>query len=189
MYQYYRKCHSTHILLEEENKQIIDDWENINYRHLWLVQERLRVKLLNQTMEKDKPTFGIAVDGWCSGTTKLCGYRGIDIETGEELFLQNHLGIGTNNIAEFLGIVHALGFIKFKNGKAPVYSDSEIAIAFVNKKNCNTGMKEYENPELYKKIRRAELFLLDQKSNVIIKKWETKKWGEIPADFGNKISQ
>lgn len=189
MYQYYRKCHNTHILLEEENKKIIDDWENINYGNLWKVQERIRVKLEKQKMEKEKPTFGIAVDGWCSGTTRLCGYRGVDIETGEELFLQNHLGVGTNNIAEFLGIVHALGFIKKKNGKPPVYSDSEIAIAFVNKRSCNTGLREYENPELFKKIKKCEMFLLEQKGIVVVKKWETKSWGEIPADFGNKITQ
>lgn len=195
MYQHYKKCHCTHLLLDAENKALmvqVDELKNEEElkKYPWAkmqsIQNRLRKKQEIINTMKEKPIFGIAVDGFCSGNPGPCGYRGVDISTGEILFSAINLGYGTNNIAEFLGIVHALGFIKHKGGKGPVYSDSEIAIAWVNKKQTNTTADAKRNPTLTEKIWKCEMFLLDQKSVIIVNKWDTKNWGEIPADFGNK---
>lgn len=195
MYQYHKKCHSTHLLLEDENKLLINQVENLEnedelktypWAKLQSIQNRLRKKqIINNTM-KEKPTFGIAVDGWCSGNPGPCGYRGVDLETGEQLFLQNHLGHGTNNIAEFIAIVHGLQFIKKIGKHSRVYSDSLTAIKWVENRKCNTDFNTSQNPDLVNKIWRCEMFLLEQKKQIIVNKWDTQNWGEIPADFGRK---
>lgn len=143
-----------------------------------------------------KPNSGIAVDGYCKGNPGPGGYRGVDIETGEILFeyhssKENPPEECTNNIAEFLGIVHALGYAKNlskKGGKSysTVYSDSEIAIAWVKSKGCGTKFNTGKHKEVAHRIWKCEMFLVEQKSLPTLKKWETKNWGEIPADFGNK---
>lgn len=52
-----------------------------------------------------------AVDAACSGNPGPMEYRGIDLATGAMLF---HFGPmkGTNNIGEFLAIVHALALME-----------------------------------------------------------------------------
>ncbi len=43
-----------------------------------------------------------------------------------------------------------------------------------------------KNEELFQLIDRAEFWLKNNDFRVPIIKWETKNWGEIPADFGRK---
>ena len=43
-----------------------------------------------------------------------------------------------------------------------------------------------ENQPLFELIERAEKWLRTHKFSTQIVKWETKAWGEIPADFGRK---
>ncbi len=135
----------------------------------------------------EKPTKGIAVDGYCKGNPGPGGYRGVDIETGEVLFKYNTVHC-TNNIAEFLGIVHALMYIKKFRAKGynTVYTDSEIAMAWVGKKACGTKFEKERYVELCQRIFKCEMFLVECKSLPSYRKWITAEWGEIPADFGNK---
>lgn len=186
MYQYYRKCHKTHLLLEEQEKIILNNIENISWSNLWKVQNRLKIKKEKINMEIPRPDRGIAVDGFCKGNPGPCGYQGVDIETGEILFGNKNLGLGTNNIAEYLGIIHALMFAKKSSKYERVYSDSEIAIAWIKMKSCGTNFDGSKNPQLIEKIWRAERWLLEQKTYNHVDKWLTQAWGEIPADFGNK---
>lgn len=133
-----------------------------------------------------KPINGIAVDGYCSGNPGNGGYRGVCVLHKKVLF-RGHLGYCTNNIAEFVAICHGLGFMKTINRDYNrIYSDSEVAIAWVKDKKCGTKLDLRNLQSLKKIITRCELFLLEQKRIIIIDKWETKLWGEIPADFGNK---
>ena len=114
-------------------------------------------------------------------------YRGVYVADKTELFHIGPLDDGTNNIGEFLAIVHALALLS-KNGKnEPIYSDSMNAIKWVENKKCNTKLKKSnKNINIFDLINRAEKWLsLNSYSNKILK-WETKKWGEIPADFGRK---
>ena len=123
-----------------------------------------------------RPTKGISVDGGCSGNPGIAYYRAVDIATGEELFSED-IGIATNNIAEFLGLCHAI----FKYPNEQIYTDSRTAIAWVKKKKANSTF----SGEVSDRVKKAELMLQNIKYATIIK-WETKLWGEIPADFGLK---
>ena len=129
----------------------------------------------------------VAVDAACSGNPGKMEYRGVCVATGEEIFHFGPLEGGTNNIGEFLGIVHALALLKQQNNAIPVYSDSINAIKWVKKKKCNTKLKPTnENAYLFELISRAEKWLTENDYPNPIIKWETDKWGEIPADFGRK---
>ncbi len=129
----------------------------------------------------------VAVDAACSGNPGKMEYRGVCVATGEEIFHFGPLEGGTNNIGEFLGIVHALALLKQQNNAIPVYSDSINAIKWVKKKKCNTKLKPTnENKYLFELISRAEKWLTENDYPNPIIKWETDKWGEIPADFGRK---
>ena len=129
----------------------------------------------------------IAVDAACSGNPGVMEYRGVYTQTGEELFRILPLQDGTNNIGEFLAIVHALAFLKQHNQTMPIYSDSSIAISWIKQKQCKTNIKPTDrNEKIFELIERAENWLHQNHFSNHILKWETKAWGEIPADFGRK---
>ena len=94
---------------------------------------------------------------------------------------------GTINIVEFLGIVHALAYCKQKNLDLPIYSDSRTAIGWVRDKEVRTKHERSEkNKKLFELIDRAIKWLNENEFQNKILKWETKSWGENPADFGRK---
>lgn len=128
----------------------------------------------------------IAVDAACSGNPGPMEYRGVDLRSGRELF---HLGPmhGTNNIGEFLAIVHALALLKKQGVKRTVYSDSRNALLWVRQKQCKTRLERNAQTEgLFQLIDRAVIWLRNNKIEVPLLKWQTKEWGEVPADFGRK---
>jgi ribonuclease HI len=128
-----------------------------------------------------------SVDAACSGNPGPLEYRCVDTETGREIFRQGPFEHGTNNIGEFLAIVHALALLKKKNLDLPIYSDSENALDWVKAKRCRTRLAPDDlNAELFELIERAEAWLADNSYTNKILKWETDAWGEIPADFGRK---
>ena len=43
-----------------------------------------------------------------------------------------------------------------------------------------------KNKEIFELIRKSEAWLKNPRPEVKIYKWNTKEWGEIPADFGRK---
>jgi ribonuclease HI len=127
-----------------------------------------------------------AVDAACSGNPGQMEYQGIDLATGAQVF---HFGPvhGTNNIGEFLAIVHALALMEQRGIRKTIYSDSYNAILWVSKKKCKTTLERTPQTErLYAIIARAEAWLRAHAVTTPIIKWETTKWGEIPADFGRK---
>ena len=132
-------------------------------------------------------TRSLAVDGACSGNPGTGEYRGVFVETGQELFHFGPIQGATNNIMEFLAIVHGLGFLEKQNLYIPIYSDSVNAQLWVKNGKCKTTIKPDEtNAKLFDLIDRAENWLKTHKFRVNIYKWDTKAWGEIPADFGRK---
>ncbi|NGZ90581.1 ribonuclease H1 domain-containing protein [Psychroflexus maritimus] len=129
----------------------------------------------------------IAVDAACSGNPGLMEYQGVVTKDKRLLFKKGPFADGTNNIGEFLALVHALAFLKEKKSDLPIYSDSKIAMAWVKNKKCKSKLKPTENNKiLFELIQRAELWLKKNTYKNPILKWETKNWGEIPADFGRK---
>ncbi|MEH6511856.1 ribonuclease H family protein [Maribacter arcticus] len=129
----------------------------------------------------------ISVDAASSGNPGVMEYQGVDTKTGKKLFKQGPFPQGTNNIGEFLALVHGLAFLKERNSDRIIYTDSRTAMSWVRKKNCNTKLAESaKNKDLFELIRRAVEWLKNNPYDTPIVKWETKAWGEIPADFGRK---
>ena len=128
----------------------------------------------------------LAVDAACSGNPGPMEYRGVYLLTGQEVF---HFGPvhGTNNIGEFLAIVHGLALLKQKGSDMPLYSDSRNALGWVKKKHCKTTLARTAKTEaLFQLIERAENWLKNNSYTTPLRKWETDQWGEVPAAFGRK---
>ncbi|MBP1838498.1 viroplasmin family protein [Formosa algae] len=129
----------------------------------------------------------IAVDAASSGNPGVMEYRGVETKSKRQLFIQGPFKQGTNNIGEFLAIVHGLALLKKNNSSLLIYTDSRTAISWVKKKKCNTKLERTEkNKDVFDLIDRAESWLKNNDYITTIVKWETKAWGEIPADFGRK---
>lgn len=130
----------------------------------------------------------LAVDGACSGNPGVMEYRGVDVPTGAEIFRQGPFDDATNNIGEFLALVHALALIEQRGMPVEaIYSDSRTAQAWVRERRCKTTLaRTPRNERVFQLIARAEHWLLTHQPRVPILKWNTKEWGEIPADFGRK---
>lgn len=130
----------------------------------------------------------IAVDGACSGNPGVMEYRGVDVMTGAELFHQGPFPDATNNVGEFLALVHALAFFhNTANDHTAIYSDSRTALAWVRDRKCKTKLAHTPlNERLFSIIGRAEAWLATHTWRNRIIKWKTDEWGEIPADFGRK---
>jgi len=129
----------------------------------------------------------ICVDAASSGNPGKLEYRGVDTKSKKVLFKQGPFDEGTNNIGEFLALVHGLAYLKKKNSTKILYTDSRTAMSWVRKKSCNSKLKrQKKNKVLFELVDRAEEWLKKNPFDTIIVKWETKAWGEIPADFGRK---
>lgn len=129
----------------------------------------------------------LAVDAACSGNPGVMEYRGVDLRTGEEVFHSPKMW-GTNNIGEFLAIVHALALIERDNlPYRVVYSDSLSARAWVRNKKAKTTLPlDTRTREALVLVRRGEIWLLQHTRHTEVMMWDTRQWGEIPADFGRK---
>lgn len=129
----------------------------------------------------------IAVDAACSGNPGKVEYQGVFVETNTHLFKSPVFECGTNNIGEFLAIVHCLAWQQKNKFNYPIYSDSVNAQKWVREGVCKTKLAENDkNRYLFEVIRRAEKWLKENSFRVPIYKWRTEIWGEIPADFGRK---
>ena len=129
----------------------------------------------------------IAVDAASSGNPGKMEYRGVVTKNKQILFHMGPFPNGTNNIGEFLALVHGLAFLKNKNSDLAIYTDSKIAMSWIRQKTCKTKLKQSSrNKTLFELIERAEIWLNQNSFKNPILKWQTKSWGEIPADFGRK---
>lgn len=125
---------------------------------------------------------GIAVDAAHSMKNKKTEFRGVDLSTGEVLFYKD-LGNQTINIGEFLAIVEGMKYILKHHFSPPIiYSDSAVALNWVKHKRTASGKRNFL-------LIKAEIYLrvmshwVDQIKCI---KWDNKRNGEIPADFGRK---
>lgn len=142
----------------------------------------------NNSREQQVIKSAIAVDGASSGNPGPIEYRGVRVADGVEIFRVGPLAGGTNNIAEYLALVHVLALLdKAGDHTTPIYSDSRIAQGWIRKGVCNTKIewKPY-NEQLRNILERANAWLATHPVRNPILKWNTEDWGEIPADFGRK---
>lgn len=150
--------------------------------------ERARTRAPTSSMPEGPPPGSIAVDAACSGNPGPMEYRGVEIDTGVQLF---HVGPmhGTNNIGEFLAIVHGLAWLSQQGRPGPLYSDSVIAIGWVGRCVAKTTLpRSTATEQAWQLLARAQQWLRQGRPGVAveIRKWPTRRWGEIPADFGRK---
>ena len=171
------KCFSS---IEAAETALNEWWEK--YYEVKNVTKKKKVK------DEDIPFFteSIAVDAACSGNPWEMEYRWIDLQSGREIFHEK-FKIWTNNIGEFLAIVHWLNYLKDAKDKV-IYSDSRIAISWVNQWKCKTkiDVNHADFEIILKAIEKAETWLKENGINNKILKWNTEEWWEIPADFWRK---
>jgi len=160
-----------------------------NYKDYIGKSKSFKSELTNEQLKKiGLPNYNsISVDAASSGNPGIMEYRGVDTKSKKQLFIQGPFNQGTNNIGEFLALVHGLAFLKQHNSKRILYTDSRTALSWVKKKTCNTKLeRSAKNEDLFILVDRAVDWLKKNSYTTIMVKWETKAWGEIPADFGRK---
>lgn len=151
-------------------------------------------KAVKTSLSKERLAFmgspnlnSVSVDAACSGNPGVVEYQCVDTKTKKRLFHLGPLYESTNNIGEFLGLVHTLAYLNKTNDKRPIYTDSNTAISWVKKKMYKTSLKRtQQNVKSFELMDRAVQWLQSHPIENKILKWETQAWGEIPADFGRK---
>ena len=130
---------------------------------------------------------GWAVDASCLGNPGRMEYRGVELMSGRELFRVGPFEKSTNNIGEFLAIVHALALMQQTGESHTIYSDSVTGMAWVRNRKIKTQLtREQANEKCFKMMERALSWLNTHHYSTRILKWQTERWGEVPADFGRK---
>lgn len=128
-----------------------------------------------------------SVDAACEGNPGRMEYRCVDTATQEVIFLEGPFALGTNNIGEFLAIVHALALQQKKQMTLPIYTDSRTALGWVKRKKARSKLpRDRSTEQLWQLIDRAEAWLGTHDIHTKVLKWQTERWGENPADFGRK---
>lgn len=129
-----------------------------------------------------------AVDGACSRNPGPMEYRGVRVADGAEIFRVGPYEGGTNNIGEYLALVHALALLhRAGDTTTPIYSDSRTGLAWLRRGSANTKIEPTQaNAPLRAVIARADAWLAAHGVKNPVLKWDTDNWGEIPADFGRK---
>lgn len=174
------KSFKTRQLAEEAFKSESDKFIGKDIFESELSEEQ--IKLLGEPIQES-----ISVDGAWNTFTGIVEYQGVETHSGKVLFKAGPFEDGTNNIVEFLSIVHALAYCKQNNLTLPIYSDSRNAIGWVRNKTQKTNHKQSEkNKKLFDMLDRAVKWLNSNEYQNEILKWETRAWGENPADFGRK---
>ncbi len=130
----------------------------------------------------------IAVDAACSKNPGPMEYRGVNVRTGKEVFHIGPLEDGTNNVGEYLAIVHALALLdKRGDPLTSIYSDSKTALSWIKLGKHRSSLRPTpRNARIFEMLRRADAWLAAHAIKNRILKWDTDRWGEIPADFGRK---
>ena len=130
---------------------------------------------------------GWAVDAACAGNPGRMEYRGVELMTGREIFRIGPFEQSTNNIGEFLAIVHALALMANLGERHTIYSDSVTGMSWVRNRKVKTQLKRDASTEKsFQMMERALSWLNTHSYDVKIRKWDTDRWGEVPADFGRK---
>ena len=189
----------------EECKKQVEGEKNARYKSYPTLEEAVEAFRLpppapvkkKEPVTKEKAQTGasghipvwesVSVDAACSGNPGKMEYRGVFTATGKELFRQGPYADATNNIGEFLAIVHALSAMKREGSALPIYSDSLTARKWVKDKAVKTKLIPTPNNKIvFELIDRALKWLKENDYPNKILTWDTVNWGEIPADFGRK---
>ena len=128
-----------------------------------------------------------AVDASCLGNPGQMEYRGVDLKTGKIIFQMGPFEDATNNVGEYLAIVHAIALMAKKGEYHNIYSDSRIAMGWFKKKRHNSKLQKTDrNKYIFELLERADKWVQSHNFPGVVRKWDTERWGEIPADYGRK---
>lgn len=128
-----------------------------------------------------------AVDASCLGNPGKMEYQGVELMTGRTLFRIGPFDDATNNIGEFLAIVHAMALMTQQGKFHNIYSDSVSGMAWARNRKIKTQLKPTDrNARVFELMARAVTWLNTHQFPAKVLKWQTDRWGEIPADFGRK---
>lgn len=128
-----------------------------------------------------------AVDASCLGNPGKMEYQGVELMTGRTLFRIGPFDDATNNIGEFLAIVHAMALMAREGRYRNIYSDSVSGMSWVRNRKVKTQLKPTaRNGKVFELMARAVTWLNTHQFPAKVLKWQTDRWGEIPADFGRK---
>jgi ribonuclease HI len=176
------------IYMAFDDLQMAEIASKSNFRDYFNTKSKTKNKIDLYDPKGVKPDYSsICVDAACSGNPGIMEYRGVDTRSGNLLFRQGPFPVATNNIGEFLAIVHGLSYLKKINSGIIVYSDSDTAIGWVRRKNIRSKLeKTQENRYVFELVDRAIHWLKENDYPNKVMKWQTHHWGEIPADFGRK---
>jgi len=134
------------------------------------------------------------VGGWCVDASTIITnsgpseYRCIDIKTKEIIF-STKIGFASNNMAEFLALMQALILSDSLKVSTTIFIDSWIAIAWFKNKRCYSRITlDDRTRDVYELIAECIDWLKKNKHrklNTVIL-WQTRQWGQIPADYNRK---
>lgn len=127
-----------------------------------------------------RPTQGLASDAGTHGNPGPCEFQVTDLK-GTRL-LHRHLGVHSNNYAELAGIEGMIQ-VAIERGESMLWTDSKIAMGWIRTRRL--GPTVHEPDQIMLLIHRIN-DLLRANPQLRLLKWETRVWGEIPADFGRK---
>lgn len=133
-------------------------------------------------------TPALAVDAAAPGPQGPATYRGVALYPDgrtQEVFRVGPLPGLTANAGEFLALVHALRWLTQQGLDWPVYTDSRIARGWLTQGRARTRHRPQRGPGA-QALRQAEAWLARHGIPRAVLPWDTRAWGEIPADFGHK---
>jgi ribonuclease HI len=128
-----------------------------------------------------KPSEGICSDGATSGNPGPSEYQVTDLLGN--VIVHRKLGIRSNNFAELAGI-GAMVKYAIQSGETNIlWSDSKIAMGWIFTQRIGQTVRDRA---LIQKMALVIRDLFNEHPELELKKWKTREWGEIPADFGRK---
>ncbi|PKP27247.1 MAG: ribonuclease H [Bacteroidetes bacterium HGW-Bacteroidetes-22] len=169
---------------EQATKAMMSDYRN----YIGKNAVNAKPKVIFQFNTPGQPVApALCVDAACSGNPGDMEYRCVHIPSGQEIFRQGPYKMATNNIGEYLALVHALSLQHQQGIDLPVYTDSVNAMKWITAGKARTKLiPTHQNRPVFDLLERAERWLMSHQSGIQILKWNTEAWGEIPADFGRK---
>lgn len=131
----------------------------------------------------------IIVHSTANTKTKRMAYKGFNESTNKWIFKVKYKGYCTQNVADFMAIVHALHYCKINNIDLPIYNDNLVAIKWVKDKKVNSLLiKTKENHELFQSFENALVILKQNDFLNPILFWKKKELGNIKNPFYSRNS-
>ena len=114
--------------------------------------------------------------------------QGVWLRPGPEEVRAFHdrLEEGTTNAGEFLALVGGLALLHRQRQTMPVYTDSAVALAWFRKGGPPEKVRRRWPEEARRRVERAMAWLAQHPGPWDVRLWDTRNWGENPADFGRK---